>query len=89
MAGQTSTVPTGRNDDRHPIAAKWLHPNERPNPPDKRQHLKDMYGVFYGFGEKLFSTPPDPSFLYLGRRHSMDYAALEYGVHVIDMDPTL
>jgi type II secretory pathway predicted ATPase ExeA len=39
-----------------------------------------MYETFYGLREKPFSLLPDPSFLYLGRPHSMAYAVLEYGV---------
>jgi type II secretory pathway predicted ATPase ExeA len=39
-----------------------------------------MYEAFYGFKEKPFSLLPDPSFLYLGRHHSMAYSMLEYGV---------
>ena len=39
-----------------------------------------MYEAFYGLREKPFSLLPDPSFLYLGRPHSMAYAVLEYGV---------
>ena len=39
-----------------------------------------MYKTFYGLREKPFSLFPDPSFLYLGRPHSMAYAVLEYGV---------
>jgi putative secretion ATPase (PEP-CTERM system associated) len=39
-----------------------------------------MYEAFYGFREKPFSLLPDPAFLYLGKRHSMALAMLEYGV---------
>lgn len=39
-----------------------------------------MYESFYGFLEKPFSLLPDPGFLFLGRRHSMAYAMLQYGV---------
>jgi type II secretory pathway predicted ATPase ExeA len=39
-----------------------------------------MYEPFFGFREKPFSLLPDPAFLYLGRRHSMALAMLEYGV---------
>jgi type II secretory pathway predicted ATPase ExeA len=39
-----------------------------------------MYENHYGFREKPFSLLPDPSFLYLGRKHSMALALLEYGV---------
>jgi type II secretory pathway predicted ATPase ExeA len=39
-----------------------------------------MYESHYGFREKPFSLLPDPSFLYLGRKHSMALALLEYGV---------
>lgn len=39
-----------------------------------------MYENFYRLKEKPFSLLPDPSFLYLGRPHSMAYAVLEYGV---------
>lgn len=39
-----------------------------------------MYESFYGLMEKPFSLLPDPSFLYLGRPHSMTYSVLEYGV---------
>lgn len=39
-----------------------------------------MYESFYGLKEKPFSILPDPSFLYMGRRHSLAYSVLEYGV---------
>ncbi len=39
-----------------------------------------MYEAFYGFSEKPFSLQPDPSFLYLGKKHSMAYTMLEYGL---------
>jgi len=39
-----------------------------------------MYEVFYGLKEKPFTIQPDPDFLFLGRRHSMAYAMLEYGI---------
>ena len=39
-----------------------------------------MYETFYGLKEKPFSLLPDPSFLYLGRRHSLAYSILEYGI---------
>lgn len=39
-----------------------------------------MYEKFYGFEEKPFSLLPDPSFLYLGKQHSMAYSMFEYGL---------
>ncbi len=39
-----------------------------------------MYEAFYGLTEKPFSIQPDPDFLFLGKRHSMAYAMLEYGI---------
>lgn len=39
-----------------------------------------MYEKFFGFREKPFSLIPDPSFLYLGSRHSMALTMLEYGL---------
>lgn len=39
-----------------------------------------MYEAFYGLKEKPFSIQPDPDFLYFGRRHSIAYAMLEYGI---------
>ena len=39
-----------------------------------------MYEVLYGLKEKPFSIQPDPDFLYMGKRHSMAYAMLEYSV---------
>jgi general secretion pathway protein A len=39
-----------------------------------------MYEAFYGFTEKPFTLLPDPSFLFLGRKHSTAYAMLEYGM---------
>ncbi|MFZ0256867.1 MAG: AAA family ATPase [Gammaproteobacteria bacterium] len=39
-----------------------------------------MYESFYGFTEKPFSLLPDPSFLYLGKKHSMAFTMLQYGV---------
>lgn len=39
-----------------------------------------MYEAFYGLTEKPFSIQPDPDFLFLGHRHSMAYAMLEYGI---------
>jgi type II secretory pathway predicted ATPase ExeA len=39
-----------------------------------------MYQEFYGLRERPFSIQPDPDFLFLGKRHSMAFAVLEYGV---------
>ncbi len=39
-----------------------------------------MYESFYGFSEKPFSLQPDPTFLFLGKRHSIAYTMLEYGI---------
>ncbi len=39
-----------------------------------------MYELFYGFKEKPFNLQPDPDFLYLGKKHSIAYTMLEYGV---------
>lgn len=39
-----------------------------------------MYEAFYGLQEKPFSIQPDPDFLFMGKRHSMAYAMLEYSV---------
>jgi general secretion pathway protein A len=39
-----------------------------------------MYEKYFGFREKPFSLSPDPSFLYLGRKHGMALTMLEYGV---------
>jgi putative secretion ATPase (PEP-CTERM system associated) len=39
-----------------------------------------MYESFYGFKEKPFSLLPDPSFLYFGKKHSMAFTMLQYGV---------
>ncbi len=39
-----------------------------------------MYLEFYGLREPPFTLQPDPGFLYLGKRHSMAYTLLEYGV---------
>lgn len=39
-----------------------------------------MYEAFFGFKEKPFSLLPDPSFLYLGKRHSMALTMLQYGL---------
>ena len=39
-----------------------------------------MYETHYGFREKPFSLLPDPSFLYLSRKHRMALAMLEYGL---------
>jgi general secretion pathway protein A len=39
-----------------------------------------MYEEFYGLTEKPFSIQPDPDFLFFGRRHSMAYSMLEYGI---------
>ena len=39
-----------------------------------------MYESYFGFQEKPFSLLPDPGFLYLGRKHSMALAMLQYGV---------
>lgn len=39
-----------------------------------------MYESFYGMTEKPFSIQPDPDFLYFGKRHSLAYAMLKYGV---------
>jgi putative secretion ATPase (PEP-CTERM system associated) len=39
-----------------------------------------MYEDFYGLNEKPFTLLPDPSFLFLGKKHSTAYAMLEYGL---------
>lgn len=39
-----------------------------------------MYQAFYGLKEKPFSIQPDPDFLFFGRRHSLAYTMLEYGI---------
>lgn len=39
-----------------------------------------MYETFYGFKEKPFSMTPDPSFLYLGQKHSTGLSMLRYGL---------
>jgi len=39
-----------------------------------------MYEDFYDLKEKPFTIQPDPDFLFFGRRHSMAYAMLEYGI---------
>ena len=39
-----------------------------------------MYEAFYGLTRRPFSILPDPEYLYLGQRHSLAYAMLEYGV---------
>lgn len=39
-----------------------------------------MYESFYGLVEKPFSIQPDPDFLFFGRRHSLAYTMLEYGI---------
>ncbi|THB66507.1 MAG: DUF2075 domain-containing protein, partial [Gammaproteobacteria bacterium] len=39
-----------------------------------------MYKNFYRLKEKPFTLLPDPNFLYLGKKHSMAYSMLEYGL---------
>ncbi len=39
-----------------------------------------MYENFYKLSEKPFSIQPDPSFLFMGREHTLAYRMLEYGV---------
>ena len=39
-----------------------------------------MYEAFYGLNEKPFTIQPDPDFLFMGKRHSLAYAMLEYGI---------
>jgi len=39
-----------------------------------------MYERYYGLKEKPFSIQPDPDFLFLGKRHTLAYAMLEYGI---------
>jgi type II secretory pathway predicted ATPase ExeA len=39
-----------------------------------------MYEAFYGLNEKPFSIQPDPEFLFMGKRHAMAYAMLEYSI---------
>jgi general secretion pathway protein A len=39
-----------------------------------------MYEAFYGFKEKPFSLLPDPDFLYLGKKHAMALAMLQYSL---------
>jgi type II secretory pathway predicted ATPase ExeA len=40
-----------------------------------------MYESFYGLSERPFSIQPDPSFLYMGKRHSLAYTMLEYAIN--------
>ncbi|MES9899580.1 MAG: AAA family ATPase [Sedimenticola sp.] len=39
-----------------------------------------MYSAFYGFQKKPFSLLPDPHFLYMGKKHTMAFTMLEYGM---------
>jgi type II secretory pathway predicted ATPase ExeA len=39
-----------------------------------------MYEAFYGFKDKPFSMLPDPSFLYLSKKHQTALTLLEYGL---------
>ncbi len=39
-----------------------------------------MYEAFYGLKEKPFSIQPDPTFLYMGKRHSLAYTMLQYAL---------
>jgi len=39
-----------------------------------------MYEKFYGFTEKPFTLLPDPSFLYLGKKHKLAFSMLQYGL---------
>jgi general secretion pathway protein A len=39
-----------------------------------------MYEPHYGFDEKPFSLTPDPSFLYLGKKHRAALTMLQYGL---------
>ncbi|MFK8032491.1 MAG: ExeA family protein [Gammaproteobacteria bacterium] len=39
-----------------------------------------MYEQFYNFEEKPFTLLPDPSFLYLGKKHQMALTMLQYGL---------
>jgi type II secretory pathway predicted ATPase ExeA len=39
-----------------------------------------MYEAFYGLKENPFSIQPDPEYLFMGKRHSMAYAMLEYSI---------
>ena len=39
-----------------------------------------MYETFYGLSERPFSIFPDPSYFFMGRRHELAYAVLEYGI---------
>lgn len=39
-----------------------------------------MYEAFYGLKEKPFSIQPDPSFLFMGKRHALAYTMLQYGL---------
>ena len=39
-----------------------------------------MYEAFYGLKQKPFSIQPDPDFLFFGKRHSLAYTMLQYGI---------
>jgi type II secretory pathway predicted ATPase ExeA len=39
-----------------------------------------MYEAFYGLTGKPFTLLPDPGFLYMGEKHDMAFAMLEYGL---------
>lgn len=39
-----------------------------------------MYKNFYQLQEKPFSLLPDPNFLYMGKKHSLAYSMLKYGL---------
>src|SRR5579859_4276031 len=48
----------------------------RPGP--KSGRIEAMYENFYGLKEKPFSLAPDPSYLYLGKRHRHALTLLDY-----------
>lgn len=39
-----------------------------------------MYETYYGLKEKPFSIQPDPDFLYFGKRHTLAFTMLQYGI---------
>jgi general secretion pathway protein A len=83
-AGQPPSV-SAANAATHTVPASHFKGQTSPNvtkvsvraPADVSSN---MYGAFYGLKERPFCIQPDPDFIFLGLRHTLAYAMLEYSI---------
>jgi type II secretory pathway predicted ATPase ExeA len=73
--------------DAASLASPASYPKKQSSPTVTKVRARDpadvssnMYGAFYGLSERPFCIQPDPDFIFLGLRHTLAYAMLEYGI---------